>query len=91
MQKLLDQIEAVVKPQIMPFYACDCPRGHKGKWTHRPTNKVMPPTFDPLALTPEQRPEYQYEGPEVIYTFWSKHGPCQTQNAATARRSCHHP
>ena len=36
-QKLLDQIEAEVKPQIMPFYACDCPRGDKGKWTHSPT------------------------------------------------------
>ena len=27
---------------------------------------------------PEQRPEYEYEGPEVIYTFWAKHGPCQS-------------
>ena len=32
-KRLLDHIEAEVKPQIMPFYACDCPRGHKGKWT----------------------------------------------------------
>ena len=76
-QKLLDQIEAEVKPQIMPFYACDCPRGHKGKWTHKESQRVMGPTFDPLNLTPEQRPEYEYEGPEVIYTFWCKHGPCQ--------------
>ncbi|HEX8998543.1 MAG TPA: DUF1156 domain-containing protein, partial [Blastocatellia bacterium] len=30
---LFADIEAEVKPQIMPFYACDCPRGHKGKWT----------------------------------------------------------
>src|SRR3954447_14830573 len=60
-QKLLDQIEAEVKPQIMPFYACDCPRGHKGKWTHKPTQQVMGPTFEPLTLTPEQRPEYEYE------------------------------
>src|SRR6202035_3716650 len=29
-KKLLAHIEAEVKPQIMPFYACDCPRGHKG-------------------------------------------------------------
>ncbi|MFO0915928.1 MAG: hypothetical protein U0795_23415 [Pirellulales bacterium] len=76
-QKLLDAIEAEVKPQIMPFYACDCPRGHKGKWTHKPTGKVMGADFDPLSLTPEQRPEFEYEGPEVIYTFWAKHGPCQ--------------
>jgi putative DNA methylase len=45
---LLDAIEAEVKPQIMPFFACDCPRGHKGKWTHKPTGKVMSPDFDPL-------------------------------------------
>ena len=76
-QRLLDHIEAEVKPQIMPFYACDCPRGHKGKWTHKATGKVMGPDFDPLALTPEERPQYEYEGPEVIYTFWAKHGPCQ--------------
>ena len=76
-KKLLDAIEAEVKPQIMPFYACDCPRGHKGKWTHKPTGKVMGADFDALALTPEQRPEYSYKGPEVIYTFWAKHGPCQ--------------
>src|SRR5437763_4152591 len=42
-QRLLDRIEAEVKPQIMPFYACDCPRGHKGKWTHKATGKVMGP------------------------------------------------
>lgn len=76
-KKLLDAIEAEVKPQIMPFYACDCPRGHKGKWTHKPTGKVMGVDFDPLSLTPEQRPDYSYDGPEVIYTFWAKHGPCQ--------------
>ena len=76
-QRLLDRIEAEVKPQIMPFYACDCPRGHKGKWTHKATGKVMGPDFDPLALTPEERPQYEYSGPEVIYTFWAKHGPCQ--------------
>jgi putative DNA methylase len=37
----------------------------------------MGPEFDPLTLTREQRPEYQYDGPEIIYTFWAKHGPCQ--------------
>ena len=84
-QRLLHQIEAEVKPQVMQFYACDCPRGHKGKWTHKPTQRVMGPTFDPLSLTPEQRPEYGYEGPEVIYTFWAKHGICQ--NAECGHRT----
>jgi|WetSurSiteA1Bulk_404760.scaffolds.fasta_scaffold00219_7 putative DNA methylase len=76
-KKLLADIEAEVKPQIMPFYYCDGPNGEKGKWTHLPTKKIMDDDFDPLALTPEQRPEYRYEGPEIIYTFWAKHGPCQ--------------
>lgn len=76
-KRLLADIEAEVKPQIMPFYYCDGPNGEKGKWTHLPSKRAMPADFDPLSLAPEQRPEYGYEGPEVIYTFWSKHGPCQ--------------
>lgn len=76
-KKLLADIEAEVKPQIMPYYYCDGPNGEKGKWTHVPTKRVMPADFDPLSLTQEQRREYNYEGPEVIYTFWAKHGPCQ--------------
>ncbi len=76
-KRLLADIEAEVKPQIMPFYYCDGPNGEKGTWTHVPTKRVMPADFDPLSLTPEQRREYSYEGPEIIYTFWAKHGPCQ--------------
>lgn len=74
---LLADIEAEVKPQIMPFYACDCPRGHKGKWTQLSTGQAMGADFDPLKLTPEDRKDYSYEGPEIIYVFWAKHGPCQ--------------
>ncbi len=74
--KLFDHIEREVKPQIMPFYACEGPNGEKGKWTKISTNQVMSEDFDPLALTPEERKDYDYEGPEVIYTFWAKHGPC---------------
>lgn len=76
-RRLLADIEAEVKPQIMPYYYCDGPNGEKGKWTHLPSKRVMPSDFDPLSLKPEQRPEYRYEGPEIIYTFWAKHGPCQ--------------
>ncbi|MGE4157860.1 MAG: DUF1156 domain-containing protein [Planctomycetota bacterium] len=75
-EKLLAHIEREVKPQIMPFYTCDCPRGHKGKWTDVATGKVMGKDFDPLSLTPEERRKYSYEGPEIIYVFWAKHGPC---------------
>ena len=75
-KNLLDAIENEIKPQIMPYYACDCPRGHKGKWTHKPTAKLMGPEFDPLAVSIELRKEFEYEGPQVIYTLWDKHGPC---------------
>lgn len=74
--KLFDHIEREVKPQIMPFYACEGPNGEKGEWTHLPTGTKMGDDFDPLALKPEERKDYSYEGPEVIYTFWAKHGPC---------------
>ncbi|MBR8361540.1 DUF1156 domain-containing protein [Burkholderia vietnamiensis] len=76
-KKLLADIEAEVKPQIMPYYYCDGPEGEKGEWTHLPTNKVMPTDFDPLAIPRDERKDYRYEGPEIIYTFWAKHGPCQ--------------
>ncbi|MFZ5787401.1 MAG: DUF1156 domain-containing protein [Acidobacteriota bacterium] len=76
-EALLADVEAEVKPQIMPFYACDCPRGHRGTWTQVSTGKVMGKEFDPLALTPEERKDYRYDGPEIIYVFWAKHGPCQ--------------
>jgi len=76
-KRLLADIEAEVKPQIMPFYYCDGPNGEKGIWTHKPTRKVMGSDFDPLSIPQEKRHEYAYEGPEIIYTFWGKHGPCQ--------------
>jgi len=76
-KKLLADIEAEVKPQIMPYYFCDGPNGEKGTWTHLPTQKVMPADFDPLSIPRDERKDYRYEGPEIIYTFWAKHGPCQ--------------
>jgi adenine-specific DNA methylase len=76
-KKLLADIEAEVKPQIMPYYYCDGPEGEKGSWTHLPTKKAMPADFDPLSIPREERKDYRYEGPEIIYTFWAKHGPCQ--------------
>ena len=44
-KKLLADIEAEVKPQIMPYYYCDGPEGEKGSWTHLPTKKVMRQTL----------------------------------------------
>ena len=76
-KRLLADIEAEVKPQIMPFYYCDGPNGEKGTWTQESTGTVMGADFDPLSLKPEERKTYSYDGPEIIYTFWGKHGPCQ--------------
>ena len=76
-ESLLSDIEASVKPQIMPFYACYCPRGHRGTWKRVSTGAAMDEGFAPLALTSEERDEYSYSGPEIIYVFWAKHGPCQ--------------
>ena len=76
-EALLADIEDEVRPQIMPFYACECPRGHRGTWRRVSTGEVMSDGFDPLALAPEERNDLTYRGPEVIYVFWSKHGPCQ--------------
>ena len=76
-KKLLADIEAEVKPQITPYYFCDGPQGERGTWTHLTTNKAMPADFDPLSIPRDERKDYRYEGPEIIYTFWAKHGPCQ--------------
>ncbi len=76
-EALLADIKAEVNPQLMPFYACRGPHGEKGTWTRLADKKAMGDDFDPLAVPPEQRKGYAYEGPEIIYVFWGKHGPCE--------------
>ena len=46
---LLADIEAEVKPQIMPFYACDGPHGESGTWTRLSDGNVMGDDFDPAG------------------------------------------
>ena len=43
---LLTDIETEVRPQIMPFYSCECPRGHKGTWQRVSTGDMMGDEFD---------------------------------------------
>ncbi|MBA5868096.1 MAG: DUF1156 domain-containing protein [Nitrospira sp. CR1.3] len=74
---LFDHIEAEVKPLIQPFYTTTCPRGHKGHWIDVRTERPAPEGLDPIDLPPTERKHYRWEGPEVIYTFWAKHGPCR--------------
>ena len=76
-QALFDHIEAQVKPQIQPFYTTTCPRGHKGRWIDVQSGQEV--AIDPIDLRPEIRNRYRWEGPEIIYTFWAKHGPCQNK------------
>ena len=79
---LLADIEAEVKPQVMPFYACRGPHGERGMWTRLSTGEVMGESFDPLALKPAERKDFKYEGPEIIYVFWAKHATCQVTGCA---------
>lgn len=74
---LFSHIEKEVKPQIQPFYTTTCPRGHKGRWIDIATDEEV--DIDPIDLAPEERKKYRWEGPEVIYTFWAKHGPCSAK------------
>ncbi len=74
---LFAEIERQVKPQIQPFYTTTCPRGHQGRWIDVETGETV--SLDPIELPPDQRSRYRWEGPEVIYTFWAKHGPCQAK------------
>lgn len=48
-----------------------------------PQEAAMHDGFDPIDLPPDQRKPYRWEGPEVIYTFWAKHGPCAGSQGET--------
>lgn len=78
---LFENIEAKVKPLVQPFYTTTCSRGHTGRWVDRETGKSV--NIDPAEISPDQRGRYRWEGPEIIYTFWAKHGPCNA-------RGCNH-
>lgn len=75
-KSLLGEIKEEVRPKILPFYATNCPRGHKGRWFEKTTGAPVSHDFNPLSIPVSDRMKYGYEGPEVIYTFWAKHGPC---------------
>ena len=80
--RLLAEIEDDVKPMMMPYFACDGPGGEKGQWFHRKDHLLtawerLPRDFDIFSVPWSERRAYRYEGPEIIYAFWAKHGPCQ--------------
>src|SRR5207302_9791430 len=59
---------------IQSFYVTSCPPGHQGQWID--TRTAESAAVDPIGLLPHERLPYQWQGPEVIYTFWAKHSPC---------------
>jgi len=94
---LFDDVERMVRPHVTPYTITNCPRGHRGTWyltdrTDTPFDikaarklrrnlTSQETSFDPLMVPKERRALYRYDGPEVVYTFWAKHGPCTR---------CHH-
>jgi len=82
-KRLFAEIEAEVKPYLMPYFTCDGPEGEKGVWFKRNTTAAdgwekLSADFDIWTVPWQDRPQYRYEGPEIIYTFWAKHGPCES-------------
>jgi putative DNA methylase len=82
-KRLFAEIEAEVKPYLMPYFTCDGPEGEKGVWfksnaTVADRWEKLPANFDIWTVPWQERPHYRYEGPEIIYTFWAKHGPCES-------------
>lgn len=76
--KLFEYIDKEVRPQIAPFYASPGNDGVSGEW--RDVNgQVMGSDFDPFSVSPENRKNYTYDGPEMVYTFWMKHVPCSAK------------
>lgn len=79
LRAFFDQIQSDTKPQIQPFYVTDGIGSRKGSWfklSADGSKEEAPAAFTPLTLPPDQRRAYVYDGPEVVYTFWAKHGPC---------------
>jgi len=76
-RSFFNEIEREVKPLIQPFYVTSCPRGHAGRWVD--VRNEQSAKVDPTQLAPAERKNYRWEGPEVIYTFWAKHGPCEAK------------
>ena len=61
---------------LYPFFTCKCPHSHKAKLLDLRTNKYL----ENATLTDiknGERKHFSYVGPELTYTFWAKHGPCQ--------------
>ena len=86
-RSLLADIEAEVKPQIMPFYNCDWPRGQKGKWTRPSAGKVMRADFDPLTLRSNSGKTTGTKARRSSIPSGPNTAPARSPAVVTARRS----
>ena len=71
-KRLLADIEAEVKPLIMPYYACDGPDGEKGKWFRRKGTKKREQTLvqsDLLAAAKAEAPATEEDWQELPVSF----------------------
>lgn len=73
-KELYKYIEGKVKPQIAPFYTANSPWGFKGTWKDVKTKKEL--SADVYKMSPEERLNIQWEGPELVCTFWVSHVIC---------------
>lgn len=74
LQQFYEYIEKKVKNQIAPFYSAKSPWGFKGKWLDEKTNQET--KIDPTSLSPVERENIRWLGPELVYTFWASHVIC---------------
>jgi putative DNA methylase len=82
-RRLLHDVENTVGSALAPYFECTCPRGHRGQWKSRATGMLMPADFTTLGMPFNERCQFEYSGPEILYVFWAKHGVCQ-------RTECNH-
>lgn len=77
----LESIRDCIRPELIQYYSCDCPRGHKRHWVNKSTGKSFSASeFN--DVTKENRADFEFAGPEVVYTFWGKHGPCASSECS---------
>ena len=74
LRSFAEYIESEIRSQILPFFVTNSPRGFDGKWIDKKTGRDS--DIDPITLAPGKRKNFDWIGPEVIYTFWMKHIMC---------------
>lgn len=69
-KRLSNYIEMKVKPKIMPYYSCDCPRGHRGKWLKFERDDV--PIKPYIESTKSEKEEKDFMTSISTFSGWSE-------------------